>query len=161
MANFHIETALAANRGAFNGFNFDDYDPELKRIFEVGEEIGMKGIRHRIGGEQDPHGTHAVFATFPPGMVVPRHMHHCHRLEIIVGGSLLDEESGLNLTPGYVMLTEPNVYYGPHVAGPDGCVTVEIFSAGPNNAQPMLQNGRPFSEAFAKDNQVAAPEAAQ
>jgi hypothetical protein len=161
MANFNIAKALAGNKGAFNGFNFNDYDPELKRIFDVGEAIGMKGVRHRIGDDSDPQGTHAVFATFPPGMVVPRHMHHCHRLEIIVGGSMVDEETGMNLTPGYVMLTEPNVYYGPHVAGPEGTVTVEIFSAGPNNAQPMLEDGKPFSDAFARDNHLDLNEMAK
>lgn len=160
MANFHIEQALANERSAFRGYNWDDYSEELKKIFDVGEVIGMKGIRHRIGDDKDPHGTHAVFATFPPGMVVPRHMHLCHRLEIIVGGSLLDEESGVNLTPGYVMVTEPNIYYGPHVAGPEGCTTVEIFSAGLDGATPMMEDGTPFSGHFADDNHIKANDVA-
>jgi hypothetical protein len=30
--------------------------------------------------------------------------------------------------PGSIMFSEPGVMYGPHVAGPEGCTTVEIFS---------------------------------
>jgi hypothetical protein len=26
------------------------------------------------------------------------------------------------------MVSEPNLFYGPHIAGPEGCTTFEIFS---------------------------------
>ena len=32
------------------------------------------------------------------------------------------------LKVGDVMVSEPNIFYGPHIAGPEGCTTFEIFS---------------------------------
>jgi hypothetical protein len=32
------------------------------------------------------------------------------------------------LKPGDVMISEPGIAYGPHIAGPEGCTTFEIFS---------------------------------
>jgi hypothetical protein len=61
-----------------------------------------------------------------PGYVLTRHAHDCFRLEIIIEGSL--QVGDRTMKPGDIMMTEPGVLYGPHVAGPDGCVTFEICS---------------------------------
>ena len=58
--------------------------------------------------------------------MLPRHGHDCHRFEIVVQGTLDVGERVLEV--GDVMVTEPNVVYGPHIAGPYGCTTYEIFS---------------------------------
>jgi anti-sigma factor ChrR (cupin superfamily) len=63
-----------------------------------------------------------------PGFVLRRHAHDCHRVEIVVSGSLVLED-GQVLGPGDVSVTSPRVFYGPHTAGPEGCLSVEIFSA--------------------------------
>jgi hypothetical protein len=63
----------------------------------------------------------------PPGYVLPRHRHASHRLEVVIQGSL--EVDGRVLGPGDVMWSQAGEFYGPHVAGPDGALTVEIFSS--------------------------------
>ncbi len=78
-------------------------------------------------GEADDLGAPAaVVLDMPPGYVLFRHAHLCHRFEVVVKGSLRagDRELG----PGDVMTAAPGEWYGPHVAGPDGCTTVEVFS---------------------------------
>ena len=36
---------------------------------------------------------------------------------------------GRTLRPGDVMTARPGELYGPHVAGPEGCTTAEVFGA--------------------------------
>ena len=62
----------------------------------------------------------------PPGYVVTRHAHDCERFEVIIKGSL--DVGERTLYPGDVMVAHPGQLYGPHVAGPDGCTSVEFFS---------------------------------
>ena len=74
------------------------------------------------GGDDEPL---ASLLFMPPGFVLPRHSHTCHRVEIIIHGSLETPEGVV--TSGDVMTSRPGVQYGPHVAGPDGALTAEIF----------------------------------
>jgi hypothetical protein len=46
-------------------------------------------------------------------------------LEIVITGSMIMDDGPLG--PGGIMTANENEFYGPHVAGPDGCVTVEIM----------------------------------
>jgi hypothetical protein len=57
--------------------------------------------------------------------MIPRHSHVCYRWEIIVEGSMIVD--GDVLQAGDVMFSEPNVIYGPHTVGPEGCTTAEGF----------------------------------
>ena len=41
----------------------------------------------------------------------------------------LDVGDGTVLGPGDAMTARPGEMYGPHVAGPEGCTTVEFFSS--------------------------------
>ncbi|HEY8217466.1 MAG TPA: hypothetical protein VIH82_10050, partial [Acidimicrobiia bacterium] len=68
----------------------------------------------------------AVVLVMPPDYVLFRHGHPCERFEVVVKGSL--EANGRVLEPGAVMTARPGELYGPHVAGPDGCTTVEFSS---------------------------------
>ena len=68
----------------------------------------------------------AMMFQMDPGYVVTRHAHACERVEVVVRGSIDDGER--ILYPGAVMVARPGEVYGPKVAGPDGCLTVEIFS---------------------------------
>lgn len=68
-----------------------------------------------------------IMLTLAPGGMIGRHAHSCHRVEIIVRGSL-SVSGGRVLKPGDVMITAPGEFYGPHFAGPDGCLSAEIFS---------------------------------
>jgi len=63
-----------------------------------------------------------------PGDTLPRHAHDCFRVEVIIQGSI-SLPDGTVLRSGDIMVSQPRVYYGPHVAGSEGCLSAEIFSA--------------------------------
>ncbi len=81
---------------------------------------------HVMGEPSDEAAPAALIFTMQPNSVIPRHAHLCERFEIILEGSLLVDD--MVLGPGDVMLARPGEAYGPHIAGPDGCRTLEIFS---------------------------------
>jgi hypothetical protein len=62
----------------------------------------------------------------PPGCFMPRHSHASPRLEFILEGSY--ECEGRVLGRGDVMVSGPGETYGPNLVGPDGVLSVEIFS---------------------------------
>lgn len=79
-----------------------------------------------------------------PGGIIGRHTHNCHRFEVIVRGTL--DVGDRILKPGDVMVSEPHVFYGPHVAGPDGCTTFEIFSNHTGSHTPILETKAGLAE---------------
>jgi hypothetical protein len=78
-----------------------------------------------LGDEGDPTAPAVVVLDMPPGYVLFRHAHLCHRFEVVVKGTLRAGDDVLG--PGAVMTAAPGEWYGPHVAGPEGCTTVEVF----------------------------------
>jgi hypothetical protein len=90
-----------------------------------------------------------------PGFVLSRHAHDCYRMEIIVKGSLSVGDRILNV--GSVMITEPGVLYGPHIAGPEGCTSFEICSDFEGAHRMMLE--APSGELVTYD--VTTPEGAK
>lgn len=76
-------------------------------------------------GPEDLEAPAVVVLDMPPGYVLFRHAHVCHRFEVVVQGSMTAD--GKVLGPGAVMTATPGEFYGPHVAGPEGCTTVEVF----------------------------------
>ena len=60
-----------------------------------------------------------------PAFLIPRHSHGCERYEMIVTGSLYSGEEVFH--PGDIMLAHADEVYGPKMAGPEGCMTVEVF----------------------------------
>jgi hypothetical protein len=66
-----------------------------------------------------------VILDMPPGYVLFRHAHICYRFEVVVKGSLVAGDR--TLRPGDVMTARPGEWYGPHIAGPEGCTTAEVF----------------------------------
>lgn len=84
----------------------------------------------------------AMVLKMPPDYVIVRHAHDCERLEVITQGSLYVD--GRILRPGDVMIAGPGELYGPKVAGPEGCTTMEFFSRQKGIAGPItyeLPNG--------------------
>jgi len=63
----------------------------------------------------------------PPGYVLLRHGHPCHRFEVVIQGSL-EIGDGRTAKAGDVFTALPGQLYGPHTAGSEGCTTIEIFS---------------------------------
>lgn len=86
----------------------------------------LKGLAYFLLGERKDNPPTAVCLRMGPGWVLPRHAHDCYRFEIIVQGTL--DVGERILKPGDVMISDPGISYGPHVAGPEGCTTFEIFS---------------------------------
>ena len=62
----------------------------------------------------------------PPNYVLIRHAHECYRVEVIIEGTV--HVGDRVLRAGDVSVSGPGIAYGPHTAGPTGCLTVEIFS---------------------------------
>jgi hypothetical protein len=99
----------------------------LRSLQDACAPFGLR-IRHFVMGDpDDPATPTAAVLEMPPGYSLPRHAHPCERVEVVVAGSLLVD--GDVLGPGDVMTTPAGEMYGPHVAGPDGCTTVEVFSS--------------------------------
>lgn len=86
----------------------------------------MDGLHVLADDAGDPDAPAVLVLTMPPGYVMFRHAHRCHRVEVVVRGSM--ESDGRTLGPGDVMTAGPGEWYGPHVVGPQGCTTVEIFA---------------------------------
>ena len=92
------------------------------------ESIGMNEANWVLAGDQtDDEAVLAKMLWMPPGYRLFRHAHDCHRLEVVVKGSL-DVGGGTILGPGDVSVSEPHQFYGPHIAGPEGALTMEIFT---------------------------------
>jgi len=85
-----------------------------------------EGTRLFVLGDTDDWGAPAVvILDMPPGYTLFRHAHTCQRFEVVVKGSL--EVDGQLVGPGHVMTAAPGEFYGPHVAGSQGCQTAEVF----------------------------------
>ena len=68
----------------------------------------------------------AYILKMPPNYILSRHGHACERFEVVVRGEL-HVGDGRVAKPGDVFTAKANTLYGPHTAGPEGCVTVEVF----------------------------------
>ena len=96
-----------------------------ERAAAAGWKVSMYPMSDDINDDEAPL---AVLMYIPPGGVLPRHKHACHRVEVMVKGSL-DLGGGRVIQPGEVHTSGPDEFYGPHIAGPDGSLSLEIFSA--------------------------------
>jgi hypothetical protein len=75
----------------------------------------------------DPNVPVAGMLQIAPGETLPKHAHDSFRVEVMVRGSI-QLPNGDVLYPGDVMVSRPGEFYGPHVAGPEGSLSVEIFA---------------------------------
>jgi hypothetical protein len=87
---------------------------------------GGLGASYFLLGQRADDPPTVIALRMDPNFVLARHAHDCHRFEVVVQGSLDAGERILG--PGDVMYTEPGVAYGPHAAGPEGCITFEFFT---------------------------------
>ena len=113
---------------SMNDEGFWDIGPEsLNWMRVVAEAVGVKFARFPLGDPDDENTPFASVLHMPPNYELWRHKHDCYRFEAIVQGSMRVGDRVLG--PGDFMSSAPNEPYGPYFAGPDGCTTVEIFSA--------------------------------
>lgn len=110
---------------------------EVGAIDRAGGNEGLKMSYFTLGKIAD----NPMFVTplrMEPGYILPRHAYDCHRMELIVQGSMDVGERVLG--PGDVMITEPGVLYGPHIAGPEGCTAFDICSEFEGGHRLLLQD---------------------
>jgi hypothetical protein len=108
---------------------FSTAPPALKYAQIGAEAMGYRNAIFRMGSDDAEDAPAVVMLYLPPGAVLPRHAHDCHRIEVVVQGAMLTED-GQWLNPGDVRTSEPGEAYGPHTAGPRGVLSVEVFSNG-------------------------------
>jgi len=118
---------------AFYKYGEDEFQlqaPEwLKEVFPALRTTENGAAMWVLGDEKDGYNAPGVSVLdMPPNYTLFKHAHPCYRFEIIVRGEMTNED-GVLLGPGDVMTAEPGEFYGPHTAGPEGCVTLEVFSA--------------------------------
>lgn len=106
----------------------DNVGSAFSQEFAVGcEAIGIR-LAHFVMSD-DPNDRDAPLASIfymRPNFVLPSHDHDCYRVEVVIEGSLRVGDQVLHA--GDVSVSRPGEAYGPHIAGPTGALTVEIFS---------------------------------
>ncbi|MDG2004000.1 MAG: cupin domain-containing protein [Novosphingobium sp.] len=103
------------------------YPEHLKDMDQILATSGLTPATLHVMGEPDDEAAPAALIfTTPPGGEIPRHAHKCERFEIILEGTLLVDD--MELGPGDVMIARSGEAYGPHIAGAQGCRTLEVFS---------------------------------
>jgi hypothetical protein len=113
--------------------NFAISDPDywgrwpdhLKLVGELTKAVGLEGTAFVLGEPDDEDAPAAAIMRMPPNYVISRHAHPAERLEVIVAGSLNVGDRVLG--PGDVMQARAEEAYGDHIAGAEGCTTIEIF----------------------------------
>jgi ChrR Cupin-like domain len=104
-----------------------DHAPDRLRWAVVGANAMEQGLALHVLGEEDDLSAPIVeMLRLPPNYVLSRHFHTSHRLEIVLQGSVTIEDRTFG--PGDIFITKPNEEYGPLTAGPEGCLSAEIFS---------------------------------
>jgi anti-sigma factor ChrR (cupin superfamily) len=99
---------------------------QFKHLLDLAKTIGTRGSWFALGDPNDENTPMAVVLDMKPGYVITRHCHPCARLEVIVRGTL--DTGDKVLTPGDIMYSGAHEFYGPKVAGPEGCTTLEVFA---------------------------------
>lgn len=112
-------------------YSIDDenlWGRDTREMGPIAEAGGMQGISiaNFVFGKPEDGVPVATVLRMDPGHVLPHHGHNCYRFEVVVQGSM--DVGDRILGPGSIMFSEPGAMYGPHLAGPDGCTTIEIFS---------------------------------
>jgi hypothetical protein len=105
---------------------YDSHPEDLKEnLTAVNAVSNLRTSTYVLGDPLDENAPAAAVILYPPNWVLPRHTHACERLEIVIEGSI--SAGDLILSPGDVMEAHRGELYGPHVIGPEGCKTLEVF----------------------------------
>jgi hypothetical protein len=114
---------------AYHRFADDEYwqncPPELQSM--RADNAGKVRNAYFIMGDKSADPPTVMIMDLQPGETVRRHFHDCARVEVVIRGEIYVD--GQVLSPGDVMTAAALEAYGPHVAGPRGATTAEIFGA--------------------------------
>jgi hypothetical protein len=105
---------------------WDRWPEHLSGMADAASSAGVEGTSFVLGEPSDESAPAVAIMRMPPNYVLSRHAHKAERLEVIVQGTL--DVGDRILGPGDVMTARYEEFYGEHVAGPEGCTTVEVFS---------------------------------
>lgn len=70
-----------------------------------------------------------IFTSYDPGLVLEVHGHKSDHMIFVTKGSV--EISGVNCTPGMMILLEHGASFGPIIAGPEGTELIEVYTGDP------------------------------
>ena len=87
----------------------------------------VRSVQFPLGDSESDETPVANLVEFPPLFPLPRHSHDCDVFMIVVKGSMYAD--GRILGPGDGMTADAFEFYGPEVAGPEGCTRVEFFGS--------------------------------
>jgi hypothetical protein len=106
----------------------DNVGSEFSEEFAVGAEATGVRLAHFVMSDDkdDMEAPLASIFYMRPNFVLPKHDHDCYRVEVVIEGSVRIGDKILRA--GDVSVSRPGEAYGPHIAGPTGVLTVEIFS---------------------------------
>lgn len=80
-----------------------------------------------LGEPEDDTAPTAIVLRMPPGYALPYHSHPADIFMLVLRGALY--VPGAVLHPGDGLEAKAHEFYGPEVAGPDGCTRVEFFGS--------------------------------
>jgi len=86
----------------------------------------VRSTQFILGDPNDDRSPAANVLDMPPGYGIGFHTHPCDVVMLVLKGSL--HVPGKVLGPGDGMIADANEFYGPEIAGPDGCTRVEFFA---------------------------------
>ena len=107
-----------------------------------------------LGDPNDDESPTAIVLQLPPGYGLPYHAHPADITMLVVKGSLY--VPGRVLYPGDCQVAKAHEFYGPEVAGPDGCVRVEFFKTlkGATSVEYRTPDGDEFTWSSLVDGQA-------
>ena len=126
--------------------NADSLPPHMREIIRK-----FRSTQFLMGPPDSSDTPAANVISMPPGYALPHHAHDCDVFMLVLRGSLY--APGKVLGPGDGMTASAGEFYGPEVAGPDGCLRVEFFGKlqGLTDTLYMRNNGEVFNySAFEK-----------
>ena len=97
-------------------------------VERLASPVGDAGV-WRLGYDEDPLRPGFMHVRWGPGEGSPEHRHKSWTANVVLRGRLRIGERWCE--PGDVAVIEPNIWYGPLEAGPDGAEILEIHATIP------------------------------
>lgn len=100
--------------------------PSMKERAAAARAIGWRFAPFLLGADGGADAPVVGLLELPPNGTLPRNRRQCDRIEVVVRGEI-ETGDGVVLRPGDVEVTTGGEFFGPHRAGPDGALSVEVF----------------------------------